>query len=837
MPVATTTPPPATPRIRKAVRRAANAVAPCWPLKDFVAVNPFLGVIDRSFGDAAETLARAAGARLFMPRSFYAEAISSGRISTEDLANALAMEPEAARAVGDLHALRVAILRDNAAGAPPAPLPTVSAAAADCTGAPWVEYVTEHVSRWAGRYFDEGQALLPSPFRNLAPYAAWRAEAIHDRTPALLGLPGFRGAAAFLPETPEDLIHQAVHVLGIPEDGMERYFHRLLMTHGGWSAYVRYLDWQRELRGEKPEVLAELLAIRLAWELILYTGLAGQGIQETWRDLRPGLSVSGDEGKNAFAFEVILQRAYELGWQKQIVAGFKPQSAARAADRPAIQAAFCIDVRSEVYRRALEATGRDVETIGFAGFFGLPMAYKPLAQPEARPQCPALLAPRFTVCETLANAAPGEEADTRRQHRAWRRAQLAWKSFKLGAVASFGFVETLGISFAVKLVTDSLGLTRTTPRPEGAGLPAALRKRLTPCLAPANQGGQPYGLEPDTRVELAAGILKAMGLREDIARIVMLAGHGSTSVNNPHAAGLDCGACGGHSGEANVRVLVSLLNDPEVRAGLKTQGVELPADTVFVGAVHDTTTDTITLFDTGLVPESHADDLQTLRSRLEAASRKVRRERAPRLGLDAHPALEQALTRRGRDWSQVRPEWGLAGCASFIAAPRRRTRNLDLGGRAFLHSYDWSQDENFGILELIMTAPLVVASWINLQYYGSAVDNRVFGSGNKTLHNVTGALGVFEGNGGDLRVGLPWQSIHDGERLMHEPLRLTSIIEAPVEAMGSVIEKHENLRNLLDHGWICLYAMDEQGVVRHRYAGDGRWDEVKASEGLRVVAA
>ncbi|MCB0187394.1 MAG: DUF2309 family protein, partial [Caldilineaceae bacterium] len=140
-----------------------------------------------------------------------------------------------------------------------------------------------------------------------------------------------------------------------------------------------------------------------------------------------------------------------------------------------------------------------------------------------------------------------------------------------------------------------------------------------------------------------------------------------------------------------------------------------------------------------------------------------------------------------RDWSQVRPEWGLAGCAALIVAPRERTYGRDLGGRAFLHSYDWRQDRDFTILELIMTAPMVVASWINLQYYGSTVDNQRFGSGNKVLHNVVGTLGVLEGNGGDLRVGLPWQSVHDGENYVHEPLRLSVVIEAPLPAITDVI--------------------------------------------------
>ena len=174
----------------------------------------------------------------------------------------------------------------------------------------------------------------------------------------------------------------------------------------------------------------------------------------------------------------------------------------------------------------------------------------------------------------------------------------------------------------------------------------------------------------------------------------------------------------------------------------------------------------------------------------------------------------------------MRPEWGLAGCQAFIAAPRSRTRGLDLGGRSFLHSYDWRQDDGFRVLELIMTAPMVVASWISLQYYASTVDNELFGSGNKTLHNVVGRIGVLEGNAGDLRTGLPWQSVHDGERLQHEPLRLNVIIEAPVDAMNDVLAAHPSVRDLCDNGWLQLLAMDETGSISHRYLGDLHWEPV-----------
>ena len=181
---------------------------------------------------------------------------------------------------------------------------------------------------------------------------------------------------------------------------------------------------------------------------------------------------------------------------------------------------------------------------------------------------------------------------------------------------------------------------------------------------------------------------------------------------------------------------------------------------------------------------------------------------------------------RSHDWSQTRPEWGLAGNAAFIAAPRARTLGLALGGRAFLHNYDWADDTGFGVLELIMTAPMVVASWINLQYFGSTVNNRNFGSGNKTLHNVVGALGVLEGNAGDLKTGLPFQSVHDGKRFMHEPLRLNVFIEAPEAEMDRLIAKHETVRHLVENGWVHLHALADEGHAIRRYRGGQVWTEV-----------
>ncbi len=768
----------------KAAEAAARAIPPAFPLSATVAVNPFLGQTGEDLATASARLARVAGLRLTQPRSHYAVELAAGRLTDDDLAAALIACPSGLKPA-DLAGLKARLCVETPT---PTALPTVAALAAKASGLDWPAVVTRCLGLWAGGQFDRGQALWsPAPGRST--FAAWRAWAVHDLTPEIAGLKGFCADVAEAPDTAERAILAACDTLGVTEDAAETLFHRLLIDLGGWAQHARWLLWEAELAGSSDQTLTDLLAIRLVWEVALF-------------DRHPGVATDWHATVAAHAtpvaatpdtvLDAVLQDAAERAHQRRIatlLTGPKPVSG-----RPALQAAFCIDVRSEVFRRALEALDPGIATIGFAGFFGLTLAHRGPGTDVVTAHLPVLLNAGMHSHSHAATALEEATRITARTRRAWGR-------FRQAAVSSFAFVEAAGPAYAAKLVKSSLGIGSGDKTPD-----------------PAPQFDTP--LAPETKAATAAAVLKAMSMAEGHARLVLLLGHGAQVTNNPHESAYHCGACGGQTGEVSARLLARLLNDPETRAGLAGHGVDLAADTHFIAGLHDTTTDTVTLYQDDPAP-NHTADLRAARNWLARAAISARTERAVRLP----GATAATVAARAHDWAEVRPEWGLAGCATFIAAPRAMTAAANLEGRAFLHSYDWRADAGFGTLELILTAPVVVASWISLQYYGSSVAPEVFGGGNKLIHNVVGGIGVVQGNGGMLRPGLPWQTVHDGERLAHDPLRLSVLIEAPRAEIISILARHDGVRDLFDNGWLHLFALEE-GRIAARYRPGLDWEAV-----------
>lgn len=772
--------------LRDAGDEAVRAIPPAWPLTATVAVNPFLGQRAEPLEKTAARLARIAGVRLAAPRSHYAAKIATGEIADEDLLAALSDKEPQGRI--DLAGLKAAATE---AQAPIAPLPTVADLCAQATGRDWPSLVLERIGTFAAGYFDEGQALWGVSRRG-GLYAAWRAFASHDLTPEIHGLTSFGAHVAETPETARAAIERAATSLGLGGTP-GTYFHQLLLGLGGWAQYARHLLFRAELEGGNDDTALDLLAVRLVFEEALYAHHKAL-VEENWQKVRrqhaEPLKADLD-----MVIDGLLLAAAEHASQRKLASSLNPISPlAEPDERPILQAAFCIDVRSEVFRRSLESLDTGVRTLGFAGFFGLGTGHKGFASDVTERRLPVLLKPSVFSCSAV-----GDEGKSDKVARFRARALRAVGRFRLAAVSSFAFVEAMGPLYGAKLLRDSLRLVKKTTD--------KARPQWTTAL------------DLETRAGMAETVLRAMSLTERFARFVLLCGHGANVVNNPFASALHCGACGGYAGDVNARLLAALLNDQAVRERVAEKGIAIPNDTVFLAGLHDTTTDAVTLFDEDIPVDVDGAGLHDIRRWLDEAGRLTREERARRLPR----ASVNSIVARSRDWAEVRPELGLAGCRAFIAAPRARTQSQPLDGQVFLHDYVWSKDREFKVLELILTAPVVVASWINLQYFGSVVAPSLFGSGNKLLHNVVGGIGVFEGNGGNLRAGLPWQSVHDGKALLHDPLRLTVAIEAPVEAITRVLETHADVRNLFDNGWLSLFALDENGRMSWRYDGDLEW--------------
>jgi len=770
--------------VLKAAEAAARAIPPAFPLDGTVAVNSFLGQSGEDLAHAAARLGRVAGVQVTQDRGAYAKQISQGKITDADLQAALDASASPQKPA-DLETLKAGLSR---AAPTPKVLPTVADLATDASGTDWHAVIARSFGLWAAGHFDRGQAFW-TPAPGLDAFAAWRAWATNDMTPEIAGLSGFCAHVAAAPDTADRAIMRAANALSLTGEAAETAFHRLLMDLGGWSQHARWLLWQAELYDKTDTTLTDLLAIRLIWEEALLARFpeVAHAWETTVAAHAEPIVPTEDQ-----VLDTILQTAAERAYQRHLCGVL---SAPKRVDaRPAVQACFCIDVRSEVFRRAFEAQSPDIETIGFAGFFGLPLSHKSHGSDIEQAHLPVLLVP------AIQTTSYGDK-ESEQEARIAARAKRAWGRFRQAAVSSFAFVEAAGPTYGWKLVKDAFGL--------GA-------KGLAPEPAPHVVGG----LTAEQKANTAAEVLRAMSLTKTHARLILLLGHGAQVTNNPHESAYHCGACAGQTGEVSARLLATLLNDPETRAGLPERGIDLPEDTLCVAGLHDTVTDNVTLYDE--VDESaHKAEIARVKNWLKAAGDTARAERAIRLP----GATPQSVTRRAVNWAEIRPEWGLAGCAAFVAAPRGVTAGADLDGRSFLHNYDWRQDDGFATLELIITAPVVVASWINLQYYGSAVAPAVFGGGNKLIHNVVGGIGVVQGNGGILRPGLPWQTIHDGEKLMHEPLRLTVMIEAPKEAITDVLERHPEVGALFDNGWLHLFALDD-GRVTGRYRPGGEWEPV-----------
>lgn len=801
---------------QSAITRACGLIAPIWPLDQWIAVNPFWGLRDQSIKRADQLLEQRAGFSFLMPAAFYREAWEGGRISDSDLRASLdesdntdGLQPvfdllkHGEQAVDSLRLLILDVFPVNAEG--------VKAADAVC----------DEIGRLCGAFFDARQGRWSSAVnrdRQGGFFEFWIEAAQQDLSlDYRTGIVGARKRLKAFPDVRLQAVEKAVALIGLGADELEMLCHNLLMRVVGWASWSSGVDWRAGLAGDDPEARESLLSALLVWEAVALECASDEQIaarKEAWEKIRQSIHASGCDGTAGLdaandpeeKLLWIWQRAYEIGYQRKLmhIMGESSENAtdAKTAEAgPDVQAVFCIDVRSEVMRRHLENDNPRVQTLGFAGFFGLPISHQSLGPFSEVRRLPGLLAPAYRLIDTEGSFEGDNALNRKLDQREITRESV--RNAKYSSLSTFTLVETTGLAWAWKLFKDSL----YRQSEKKGSLTGALTGALTGTLV-HHLGSDP--LARHEKVELVAGFLQGMSLTSKFAPLLVFIGHGTQTDNNPNHAGLACGACGGQSGGVNARLAAALFNDPQVREGLAEEGIHIPDETLAVAAEHCTVTDEVTLFDQESVPDSHKALLSELQGSFLNAGREARKERATPLklnGLDGTELLA-AMRQRAVDWSEVRPEWGLANNAAIIFAKRDLTRGKNLSGRTFLHDYDPELDTEGQVLEALMSAPMMVANWINLQYFASVTVPEVYGAGNKLLHSVVGGnLGVIEGNGTDLRIGLPLQSVHDGIYWRHEPLRLTVLIDAPRERIRAIVERQPDVARLVNNQWLWLHRI------------------------------
>ncbi|MBS2019522.1 MAG: DUF2309 family protein [Deltaproteobacteria bacterium] len=732
----------------------------------------------------------------------------------------------------------------------------------DETGIDLDDEVHPALIRFVSAYLDQGLSLWPMLHREdglfLAFLQAYRhrslAPFLGPWGPALLSLLDEEATAAR--DGLASLAH-SLDVLGVDALEQDRFLLETALALKGWAGMVHQLE-QRPDRAPVwpvPARLVDFLAVRLLLERAVLTHVAKlHKWSASLAVLREELSASAPRPPpstvEARAFAVFqlaqllglgaerlaslsgediaelerviaenrrqherrwLHAAYEVHLRRRLFDALTTQAAPSGLPAARFQAVFCVDEREESIRRHLEEVDAHAETASTAGFFGVAMYHKGARDARPRPLAPVVVQPRHYV--PFEARGPGRVSGLARDLGRLRAQTLhvGSRSLLRGALVSL-----MGAISLLPLVLRILSPRRfggEGARAQGEG------RLLVDHVEGAPPIGDRIGYTVEEMAEIVGRVLAELSLGGGrLARLVVICGHAADSLNNPHRSAYECGACGGGPGGPSARAFAMMANRPAVRKILEAT-VPIPDTTVFVAAEHNTTDDSVTWFDVDDLPTTHADDFTHARASFEEACRRNAEERCRRFAQTAmstradRDAIHAVRARRW-DLAEPRPEYNHATNAFAIIGRRARTRGLFLDRRAFLVSYDPTcDDSSSATLKRILGAVIPVLAGINLEYFFGAIDNEVYGAGTKLPHNVAGLIGVMNGAQGDLRTGLWAQTVE-----IHEPVRLTVVIETTPERLEEVIASSELLSRLVKNRWLFLAALSPEDPALHDFS-------------------
>jgi uncharacterized protein YbcC (UPF0753/DUF2309 family) len=631
----------------------------------------------------------------------------------------------------------------------------------------------------------------------------------------------------------EELLQENLQHFGIPVSEWESCIISMLLKLQGWAGMFHRMETHpEEAPDHVPVSLLEFVAVQMiiarsAIESVATTCGAWRRnvtpLQAWLKQLSPYRSRIIRYGTvsdiSSIADEVGSDDEHNLRQSRFEQKLINAVSAASAHNqpvpgRPQVQFITCIDDRMGSFRRQLEqtrrTTGIHVETFGVAGEFGLPICFKTYCRPLSPKNKPKIVKHnqrnRWHVIERKGQ---NNSYDLDRFHQ--RIKKLAQITAFLEA-ASFHPLQSILLLTLTPVYALRLFLMAFAPT-----LESQIWGVLLQTSSPISATDIEFDITTEDAAKILSSIFNSTGLSKYFAPMIVLFGHGASSVNNPYFAGYNCGACAGKKGGQNARLFARLANDTQIRNCLRFKyGIDIPNDTVFIGGEHDTTKDTIIYYDKCYIPSTHIERFRDVQSLVSIALANNALERCHRFFLADAKTTKDALYHvlwRASDYAEMRPELNHATNAGVVIGRRCLTQSSFFDRRLFLTSYDpFMDDENGTLLEEVLATSLRVCSGINLEYFFSTIATERYGAGTKAPLNIVGDIGMQQGILGDLRTGLPSQMVD-----MHIPVRAFFLVDAPAERVMKVLHRHPDLEAMIFNDWVHLATRDPDTGLVSRY--------------------
>jgi len=778
------------------------------------------------------------------------------------------------------------------------------------------EVIEKSIIEYISRFLDEDQTTIPMTDRELGMFETFKLYEDFE-----------------YPHDSEKFVEEALEKLHVKNK--ERYLLTHILKLHGWAGFIKYRseDSGYFAQQQNPSSLMDYIAVRLYYELVYlehrkinnfdllhdyslanaayvvlkmlkfnhklpgkyidamedsknYEDILERYVQEELRLDAKQVHLSNDILKNSDIPLVELAKIMEVLreeegyiWMKSLedtyIHSFIDEmklSDENQKRRALASITMCLDVRSEITRRAIESCG-NYETYGAGGFLGFPIAFVEFDKTNEQLLCPAVVKPSNIVFEVVKH----KDEEYKSKKNINKTTKKVISDLKNNPYTPYIMVEAIGWIFGINLFGKTFAPQKTekffknfkAKKPEttytldklsdeeiemyvnklhmhlineviadsttdtysqeeiqairdhlvlGSDLSLDVNADILHKLAHNyNVSATDYVLQKqklakvgftlEEKTQYLYNFLTMIGQVDNFAEFVILSGHASVSDNNPFESALDCGACGGKSSLPNNRALCMIANSPDVREELVNRGITIPNDVRFIPTLHITSTDEIEFYDTDILSKEEMERLSVVIKDFKKASSISRHERAAEL---PYTKTQNDIMIKSMDWSETRPEWGLAGNMGVFAGPRESIKHMPFRNRLFMHSYDSKLDnENADILTRIFNGPLVVGEWINLEHYFATVDNATYGAGSKVYHNVVSKIGVFNGNYSDLKIGLPTQSVLLEGQAYHEPVRLLTYMEAPLETVGKAVENSVAKEFILNE-WIRPVIIDKK---------------------------